>query len=259
MTYLQVRKKPFAGIKAAAILTIIFVTLVTFIQVIWPGFFVAFFTSIAAPFWRTEFAVQSGSLRTNEYLLNENEYLKRELQSSEIRLQTVALVEQENAELKALLGRASTTPKVLAAVLKRAPAVAFDELIVDAGLDVGFKEGNLVYAPGNVLIGKISQVSSNTSKVRLFSSPGEKFEVSIGPRHLPATAAGRGGGQYESEFPRDTEIVEGDLVTVPSMKNELFGLVRAVVADPTQPFKKVFFAIPVNLYEMRWVLVSSNK
>jgi cell shape-determining protein MreC len=154
-----------------------------------------------------------------------------------------------------LMGRASTTPYILAAVLKHPPRAAYDELIIDAGLDAGFSVGNNVYAVGDLLIGRVFQVLGQTSKVRLFSSPGGTYPVMIGPDHAPATAIGRGGGQYAAELPRDIKVSEGDFVVVPSLNAKPFGVVTSISADPAEPFETILFAPPVNVYSLRWVLV----
>ncbi|MEA2715339.1 MAG: rod shape-determining protein MreC [Candidatus Parcubacteria bacterium] len=234
------------------------VVAVAIIHFLRPHLFPALFTSVARPFWRTELAIKLGSLTSPEGLLQENELLKRQLSDEALRLATVRAVEMENAELKALLGRASTTPYVLSAVLKRPPVSPYDELVIDAGADHNFNLNDNVYAPGNVLIGRISEVLGQTSKVALFSSPGEKYEVLIGTSHAPATALGRGGGQYEADLPRDVKVSKGDFVIAPSRGDKPFGTVISVATDPAEPFEKILFAPPVNEYELRWVLVDNS-
>jgi cell shape-determining protein MreC len=256
MIYLQTRKSRFSGpVRATIAVIAVIVVLGAGVQFFRPSFFPAIVTTLVRPFWRTGLSLSLGSMRSPEELLAENQYLQRELDDSNVRLQTVQLIEAQNAEFKALMGRASTTPYILAAVLKRPPLAAYDELIIDAGADAGFTVGNNVYAVGNVLIGRISQVLGQTSKVRLFSSTGETYSVSVGPGHSPATAVGRGGGQYEAELPRDINVSQGDFVTDQGLDDRPFGIVTSVLTDPAQPFEKILFAPPVNIYDIRWVLV----
>lgn len=218
----------------------------------------AFMTTLARPFWRVESSIEMGSLRSRESLLIENEYLKRELEAADVRLLTVGAVEMENAELKAGMGRASSTPYTLAAVLKHPPQAPYDELVIDIGQDFGLKEGNLVYAAGMVPIGKVVEIFGETSKIRLFSSPEERYEVEIGSGRSAATAIGRGGGQYEAQLPRDIKISEGDLVVVPAISTKPFAIVSAVLSDPVEPFQTILFAPPVGIYGLHWVWVDSN-
>ena len=234
------------------------------IQFFFPHFFPAIVASVAMPFWRVELAVQGDSLRTPDALLRENEKLRLLLDDAEIRLATVGAIESENRELKAYFGRETATSsdawapvsgRILAAVLERPPLSAYDILVIDIGTSHGLKEGDRIYAPGNVLIGRVADVLGRTSKVVLYSSPGESQSVLIGPASVPATATGRGGGHYEARVPQGTAVSEGDFVNAPSLSDRPFGRVVATGADPAQPFDTVLIAPPVNLYQLKWVLV----
>lgn len=260
MTYLvaQTNSRRKGGVRTAFIAGILLAVLVGGVQILWPYFFPAVFMTVARPFWRMEFSVESGSLSSPESLLAENESLKRELADATVRLQSANALMAENTELKDTLGRASTTPRILAAVLRRPPLAFHDELVIDAGMDHGFAVGDLVYAPGEVLVGYVSSVLGNTSLVTLFSSPGEKYDVEVGTTHAPATANGEGGGQYSAALPRTVPVVEGDAILVPSIESIPFATVSAVIADPSSAFQKILFAPPVNVYELRWVLVDAH-
>ncbi len=178
--------------------------------------------------------------------------------SAEVQLQSTRALQLENEELKSLLGRASSTPKTLAAILKRPPLVPHDEFIVDIGRDGGIVLGQKVYAPGDVLIGHVVDVMGHTSKVKLLSSPGERYEVLVGEARTPTTAHGRGGGQYLAEVPSDIVVKDGDIIISPALGDAVFGLVTAVVSDPTQPFETILFAPPINIYDLRWILIDTK-
>jgi cell shape-determining protein MreC len=223
-----------------------------------PNFLPSLFTSVALPFWRTQFSIGSGSLRSPSQLLSENEQLKRDLAESQIRLETIRAIETENKELKSFLGRSistTTTDSILAVVLKRPPFTAYDELIIDIGKDRGLATDDQVYATGHILVGQISRVLSKSAIVTLYSSPNVKHEVLIGTTNVPATAIGRGGGQYEAELPRNSSVKEGDFVTAPSLSDKPFAIVSGIVADPAEVFEKILFAPLVNIYELKWVMV----
>ncbi len=260
MTYLQVHKRPYQKMKQTIIWVIgVVVVLVIILQLFAPHFFPSLFTAIARPFWRTEFSIESGALKSPETLLSENEALNRQLADAQVRLDTIHAVELENNELKTLLGRDPKNQdiRILAAVLKHPPFSAYDELIIDIGHDYNLSTSSQIYASGDILIGHVVDVLNTTAKVKLFSSSNEKYEVLIGPNHTPATAIGRGGGQYEAQVSRETSVKEGDFVLNPSLNDKPFGIVSAVLQDPTQPFETVLFAPPVNIYQLRWVLVKN--
>jgi len=299
MTYLRANRRPgekrAKTIYSAAGLVVIAIIV---LQIIYPHFIPSVFTSFFKPFWTAKFSGSAGSLETRESILLKNEDLNRKIAEYDVRLGTIAEIEQENEELKTIFGRpdkvitkvsttsadkvflknniststvSTSTPvldysflrknvngRVLAAVLVRPPATGYDEYIIDIGNDFGVKVGDKVYAPGDVLIGKVDDVLADTSKVVLFSSPGQKFDITIGQRNNLATANGRGGGQYEVELPRDAVVSDGDFVNSPSITDKPFGVVSAVLSDPTQPFETVLFTSTVNIYNMRWVLVGTK-
>ena len=266
MTYLQPHRRPYqtrARFVAVLITGIFLIGLA--IQIFFPHFFAGIMTTIAKPFWRTQFSLLSGSMDTPASLLAQNEELKRQLAEMHIQFATVASVEEENTALKAFFNResiASSTrsdSRVLAAVLRRPPLTPYDELIIDIGTDFKLSTSTLVYAPGNVLIGRLVDVLGTTAKVKLFSSHGEHFEVLIGSANTPAKAIGRGGGQYEAQISRGTTIAEGDFVSSPLLNDRAFGIVQSVISDPTQAFVTVLFSSSVNVYELRWVVVERSK
>ena len=259
MTYLQSHSTTRNRRTRLIVVVIVILIVVTaIVNVLAPHFFPAVFLSIARPYWRATFSISSGSLRSPAALLLENENLRNRIDSLQTDNDQIEALKNENSELKALLGRASTSPYKLAAVLERPPYAGYDRIIIDVGTSQGLKVGNIIYAPGNIRIGKISDVFSQTSKVTLYSSPGQTYQVLIGHGHTPATALGRGGGQYTAELPRDVTVAAGDIVSATTLNDDFFGVVSAIEADPAQPFKTVYFAPPVNIYQLRWVLVDDN-
>jgi len=184
-----------------------------------------------------------------------NSALQRKVDELHVRLALTDAMALENAELKALMGRASTSEFVIAAVLKRPPLSIYDELIIDLGSEDGVTVGQTVYSVGQISLGRVVDVFDNTARVKLFSSPDETVDVFVGPFRSPATAKGRGGGQYKAELPRDIIVSEGDPVTIPAINDSVFGTVTAVLSSPTEPFQSIIFAPPVNIFEIRWVLL----
>ena len=262
MIYLQqnnrVRK---TKVRIIVSVSAVFVIAIILVQIFFPHFFPALATSIARPFWRTEFSIGSGSLKSPLLLLAENENLKIQLEEANVRLRTIRAIEMENMELKSFFGKnmnATSTMKdrkILAPVLIRPGVGIYDELIIDGGKNLGFIINDKIYAPGNVLIGAISDVLPETSKVSLFSSSGNIINVLIGPSNASAMAVGRGGGQYSAELPRTVKISAGDFVIVPAIDDKPFGIVSAVESDPAQSLETILLAPPVNIYQLRWVLV----
>lgn len=246
------RRARLAAISAGAAIVIVAL-------VLWaaPSFFPGLFMAVARPFWRAEFSIQSGALESPSQLLSENESLKRQLSGLELSIASTSIEAtlQENSELKAILGRASTTPVVLAAVLSRPPFMPYDELIIDRGSNDGIASNTLVYSPEMVLVGRVSAAYPQTSAVTLFTSSGQKYNVLLGPSHVPAVAVGRGGGQYQAQVPHGSAVQDGDIASDASLNGRAFGIVVSVTTDASDPFDQVLFAPPVNVYQLRWVLL----
>ena len=275
MTYLQPHRRPYQRLARIIASIIGIVVLVCAIIIVFaPHAFSALFTTIARPFWRIDFSIDSGSLSSPERLLAENERLRIELEELKASEGATSFIMAENEELKILLGRAPSTTQstssissslselpadgaILAAVLKKPPAAPYDLIIIDAGHDRGISTSSMVYAAGRVLIGRVVDVTGETAKVKLFSSPGEKYDVLIGASRIPAVAVGRGGGHYEAQVSRESGVKEGDYVASPGMNDGPFGTVTTIASDAAQPFQTVYFSSSVNIYELRWVVVSN--
>jgi cell shape-determining protein MreC len=147
---------------------------------------------------------------------------------------------------------------IVAAVIEKPPRGIYDQLILDIGSNDGVTSGSLVYAPGLILIGSTTEVYSDTARVALYSSVGSMYQVSIGPKHIPAVANGRGGGQYEAQIAQASDVHEGDVVSDAIIGTGPFGVVRAIVSNPSDPFETVLFAPPVSVYNLNWVFVGEK-
>jgi cell shape-determining protein MreC len=267
------------------------IALIILIEIIFPAFFSTIFVAIAKPFWRIEYSIESGSLSSVEKLIIENEQLKSDIANVLTRSEASSLILKENEDLKTLLRRPSVSsgtsskssytlsatsfssssllsstssseifkqsPYTLAAVLKRPPLYAYDELLIDLGLNDGVVVGNLVYGSGNVLLGKVIETFGDISRVSLFSSPQNKIDVYIGANKTPFEAKGIGGGNIEVEVSKSVSIVEGDIVTIPSIDNQILGRVQSIEKDPIQPFDTVIITSLSNIYEIRYVLIDN--
>lgn len=258
MTYIIKNRKN--NKKIISWVLIILVCFFFVLQYFWPSFIPSIFTTIARPYWRTEFVIESGGLQSIDSLLKENELLKQKISDDEARLAVVESVEYQNLELRNLLNVASSShiSSIVVPIIKRPPSLFYDELIIDAGRDKGVSTTSLVYASGNIPIGKVVDVFGQTSKVILFYSPGQKHDVFLANK-IPATAIGRGKGQYEASLPRGLDIMVGDFVYYANLDAKPIGKITYIDSNASLPFEKILFSTPVNIYELRWVTVEVGK
>ncbi len=241
-----------------------------------PRILSGFFSEIFSPLWRIAESRNSAQVAS----------LQEQLQSFEAASSSIAFLEQENAELKSMLGRTPAATSILATVLKKPPFSSYDNLIIDVGADHGVVVGDIVYAMSpaitiigtstdvfsnasssassstpsapigvHIPIGVIAEVDPTTSKVDLFSSPDEKYTVEIGTHHLAVNATGRGSGSFQAILPREAGITVGDLVTIPSIQPIVFSTVSDILSDPARPYATVLFQSPINITTLHWVEV----
>ncbi|MFA5934875.1 MAG: rod shape-determining protein MreC [Candidatus Paceibacterota bacterium] len=195
-------------------------------------------------------------LSSKKSLIKENEVLKEQISKGEKDRIIFDLVKKENEELKDILNRKSNKNNyVLGSVLIKPFLSPYDTLIIDVGSSDGIKIGSKVLADGNSFIGYVSEVYSNTSKVVLYSSYGEKIPVLIGQNNIEKEALGIGAGNFKVEMPRESDVKEGDTIIIPSVSSNIFGVVEKVQFKATDSFQNVLFKSPVNISELKWVEV----
>ena len=189
-------------------------------------------------------------------LMLENEDLKSQILASQADRANYASVLDENIQMKEILGRKPVaTSMILAGILNKPNRSLYDTLLIDAGSAQGVIVGQKVFALGNVPIGYISEADANSSKVILFSNPGEKTETIISGKNVSMPAVGRGGGNFEMILPRDFVLAVGTEIDLPGVNPYILGTVQTIISDPRDAFQKALIASPVNIQELKFVEV----
>ena len=222
------------------------------------------FFSAAVPVWKSENSIFNYNsfdyFRSKQSLINDNLALEQKLFLSGNLMALNSTLQAENDNLKDLLGRRDTKQKtVLAAVLVKPPQIPYDSLLIDIGGDYKLKIGDKVMANANVYIGEVSEVMPNSAKVSLYSTPGKKLSVILGGSSVTAEAVGIGGGNFNIELPREVEVRENDVITIPSITANVFGIVEKVNFRDKDSFQTVLFKSPVNVSELSFVEVVLDK
>ena len=188
-------------------------------------------------------------------LMLENENLKSQILESEADRSNYASVVDENNKLKEILGRTEGKNMILANILNKPNQSLYGTLIIDIGTEQGIIVGQRVFAFGNVSIGYVAEVYGNSSKVILFSNPGEKTEVVVTGKYVFMQAIGRGGGNFEMILPRDFVLDVGTEVVLPGATPYVLGTVAIIISDPRDAFQKALLVSPVNIQELKFVQV----
>ena len=134
---------------------------------------------------------------------------------------------------------------------------------------MGLQIGDIVFALGNIPIGRVAEIYPNSSKVILFSSSGEKTQVVVSGKSDTPDAdnngdvfmevVGRGGGNFEIILPRDFTPAKGDEVVLPGINPYVLAVVETIISDPRDPFIKALLVSPVNIQEFKFVEVETSK
>lgn len=196
-------------------------------------------------------------LTNKEALKNENVFLKQKIMDLQVKEAFFDALLDENNELKKVLSYEPRASLQLAVVLMRPGFGAHNSLVLNVGSEDGVAEGTPVTAFGRLLLGHISEVTTNTSKVRMISYPGEETNVFVG-NSISAIAVGLGGENMEIVLPHDADIKVGDYVTTLDHNPFYLGVVEETIKNMTDPFQKVIFRIPLNIQEIRNVYLVRN-
>lgn len=218
--------------------------------------------SVALPIWRTQESMgmvwenMRAAFALKRSLVAENARLKEDVEIAGAKLLDRNLLLEENAELKERAGREIGGQTVFAMVMAKPNRSLYDTLIIDVGENAGVKAGDRVLYGGSIVIGKVVEVFERSSKVVLLSSPREAIDVIVGKSNIVAVAYGRGGGNFELSLPRDMEIEEGDVASIPGMTPQVLGTVEHIETKPSDPFKKILLKGPVDIFALKWVEVA---
>lgn len=261
MTYLVRSNEPKNGLKKSLLRLGVFVAFLFVLHIFAPRLLPSIFYSFISPLWQYGSDASPVVGESRKALMDQVKTLTERIAEWESASTSISILASENEELKYALNRSTTTDYdrgMLAAVLKKPPYSVYDSIIIDLGEDDGVTNRSFVIAPGDIVIGVVSTVNKDTSIVNLFSSSGGEFDVSFGTSTAVIRANGRGGGSYEASVPRDFSVKRDDVVSIKTGNIIIAGSVDNVISDPADPFARVLFSIPVNIYELRWVFVTPS-
>lgn len=133
-----------------------------------------------------------------------------------------------------------------ARVISAPPKTHYDTLLIAAGENAGVRLGDLVTVHG-VAFGTVTDVSSGSSLVELYSSPGATHDAYVGDSEGIVVIRGVGGGALETSIPNDLDIAVGDTVT-DSKTGYVFGVVSDVLRREidTSALVRISLAAPPN-------------
>ncbi|MFZ3044169.1 MAG: rod shape-determining protein MreC [Minisyncoccia bacterium] len=215
-----------------------------FLHAVAPAFSVAEILNTKSHTFFNSFSDAAILAAKNELLMEENAALASENQ---------ALLEKE-ASLNDLLGTSvSAKTGIFAGVVARPPESPYDTLVLASGESVGVTLGMEAFGVGGVPLGVVSSVTSDFSRVTLFSAPNVVTYGWVGKDSLPLNILGAGGGAMNAGLSRSADIVVGDTVFAPGPGRLPIGSVVRIDSDPSAPGITLRIKPKTNPFSLTWV------
>lgn len=262
MTYL-LRSKPKSRYPWKILSVVALFLFLSFMFFIVPSFLKGVSFVVARPVWSVASVVTRpfggflGYFSTKNSLIEKNMALQDEIAMLRLKEIDYDLVAKENQDLKSELGRVGQSKKVLGKILSKPPKSPYDTFVIDIGTNEGLLPSQKVYASANILIGVVSNVTQKTSLVRLFSSGEEKLEALVSRTGDSLILNGEGGGNFQVEVPKDTDIVVGDSLVYPGNSEAILAMVHYIDMNSQSSFKTVYLKIPGNVFGSKYVFVET--
>jgi rod shape-determining protein MreC len=178
--------------------------------------------------------------------------------------QRIADLESQNLQLQELLGyvSAENSEGISAPVIGRSADHWWQQIVIGRGTRHGIQEGSVVIGTGG-LMGRVTQVTPNTSRVLLISDPTSRVGVTISRSRSMGYVRGQSENRAVMEFfDKVPDVRAGDLV-VTSTYSQLFppgltvGQIESVNLNKSPaPEAVVTLSAPINIVE--WVMVYEN-
>ena len=179
--------------------------------------------------------------------------------------QRLVELENQNQRLRDLAGYLSTNsqPGISAPVVGRSADHWWQQIILARGTSSGIQAGYVVTAPGGV-VGRVTEVTRNSSRVLLLSDPSSRVGVTISRSRFMGYLRGQGTNQAVMEFfDKVPDVRRGDVV-VTSALSQLFpaglpiGRVESVnLGKSPAPEAIIELSAPISLLE--WAVVQPHQ
>lgn len=197
-------------------------------------------------------------------LTEENMFLK--LENQELLSQNIELekLKKENESLRTALGLGIEKEFNLEIAQIIAKEISNDCLMVNKGFNHGIKVGFPVITETKVLVGKISELYENISKVELLSSKNSSFDIEIFEKEIYSLAKGKGNFKITLDLiPKEENIEIGDKVISSVVGGNfpegfLIGEIQDIKKSDTAAFQQAEVKPGFNIKDFKNLFIISN-
>lgn len=171
-------------------------------------------------------------------------------------------LESQNQQLQQLIGYAATVPKsgMPANVIGRGADHWWQQITLGKGSRQGIQPGFIVTGPGG-LVGRVTNVTPNSSRVLLISDPTSQVGVVISRSRHTGFIRGQSGNRVILEFfDKDPDVRRGDVISTSSF-SQLFppglpiGRVESVNLTKS-PAPEATIELSAPFSQLEWVVVT---
>jgi cell shape-determining protein MreC len=196
---------------------------------------------------------ESGFFASRASLSRENQLLKDEIAHLQEQSTGYSTLAAENAQLRAIVHLAQSTPGLTAPVTSSFKASPYGTFVIGAGSGDGVVKDSIVATGDGFVIGRVTDVSVHQSLVKELFAPGASVEASVDG--IPVVLKGQGGANAQGDLPRGAKVAVGDPVFASAFGQRAIGIVGAVEARAASASTKIYVRSPVNLEALSFVYV----
>lgn len=225
--------------------------------------------AITSPFSRAALVSSDflfSSLRTLSEIKNlsvENADLKNANRDLFAELARYKELAKENDQLRAQLGIAGKKDHVLrsAEIVSYDPANLSYSLTINRGSKDGISEGQPVIAPGNILMGKVSQISDDFAAVSLIAEKNNKVSVRSERTETSGVLSGLAGSSLLMDLiEKSSDLEIGDLILTSGLdgiypRDLIVGRVARISENEGGIFKQAYITASYSGFKSTLVFV----
>lgn len=199
-------------------------------------------------------------------LSKENRSLSLELERSSVDKARLEELKKENEKLREQLyyKKKSQFELIPSMVISKDPSSLLRVVNINKGSKNGVEEEDLVVVSEGILIGKISEVYDDFSKVLLIIDINSRVQAKIQDSNADGVISGEHGlGLIMDLIPQDKVVKKGDVVVTSDVEQDsqalLIGEVEEVKNSDNELFQKARIKSPVDFKDLKHTFVVKSK